>query len=119
MSESLSNASQAAGRILSPLPSPAKGEWFLKGPIPGDWLGRAAQMSGRSLHLGLAIWHLAFLEQTPTVSLTKRIRKRLGVEDKDAARRALAKLESAGLIRVERNSGRAPRVTILDPRETE
>ena len=30
--------------------------WFLKGPIPGNWLHIASGLPGRSLHVGLVIW---------------------------------------------------------------
>jgi hypothetical protein len=35
------------------------GEWFIKGPIPGKWLVRAGEISGRALHVGLVLWYLA------------------------------------------------------------
>ena len=89
------------------------GEWFIKGPLPGLWIGRAARLPGRALHVALALWHLAGLANGRRVKPTWRIWERLGLRP-DAGRRGLAALERAGLVEVKRGAGRCPEVAILD-----
>src|SRR5581483_3598380 len=56
----------------SRLPRPAKGEEYLGGPIPLSWLGRAAVLPGKALHLGIALWFAAVRDRgkNPAVALT-------------------------------------------------
>lgn len=89
------------------------GEWFLKGPIPGEWLHRAAALPGRALHVALAVWYLAGMEKSRQVRLTWAVFARFGVTP-DAGRRGLAALEGAGLVAVDRHPGRCPVVTIQE-----
>jgi hypothetical protein len=89
--------------------------WFLKGPIPGDWLHRAAILPGRALHVALALWYLAGLEKRQNVRITARVLDRFGVS-RYAGRRGLAALEYAGLVNVKRHKGRCPIVTLLGGR---
>ena len=93
------------------LPRHKAGAWFLKGPIPGAWLASAAGLPGRSLQVALAVWHEAQLAQADTARLTHLAAARFGVS-RDAARRALVRLEANGLVAVERRPGCAPRVII-------
>jgi len=93
------------------------GEWFLKGPIPGEWLHRAAKLPGHALHVALALWYLAGLEKCRQVKPTWRVFARFGVSP-DSGRRGLAALEGAGLVAVDRHPGRCPVVTILDAGST-
>ena len=87
------------------------GEWFLKGPIPGPWLERAAALPGKTLHVGLALWYAAGLKNRRTVTLSHKVLARFGV-GRDAGRRALDRMAKAGLVSVDRGPGRCPRVTI-------
>jgi hypothetical protein len=95
-------------------PRHAKGESFLKGPIPLAWLEAAARLPGRSLHAGLALWYAAGLTGSAVVPLSNLSGVRFGL-DRNAKYRALEWLEGAGLVKVERKLGRAPVVTILQP----
>jgi DNA-binding MarR family transcriptional regulator len=89
------------------------GEKFLKGPIPMNWLNRAAGLPGKALHVGIALWHLAGLTRhVSTVSLSATVLRDMGIS-RTTGYRALAALEEAGLVRVERQPGRLSRVTIL------
>jgi len=97
------------------LPHHRAGEWFLKGPIPGVWLTRAAELSGRTLRVGLALWYLAGVKKSRTVKPTWDTWQRFGLSP-DAGRRGLTALESAGLVFVDRHRGRCPKVTILEVR---
>ncbi|MEO1610584.1 MAG: hypothetical protein AAFR90_14910 [Pseudomonadota bacterium] len=94
-------------------PKPKAGERFLKGPIPLNWLSAAAQLPGKSLHLGIAIWFNASLAKSATVPLSNLAGLPFGL-DRNAKYRALGWLENAGLIAVERQVGRSPIVTLLD-----
>lgn len=96
------------------LPRPKAGGHFLKGPIPLDWLERAARLPGRSLHVAILLWYAAGLQKTATITLPNTLARRFGIE-RNAKYRALRCLEQAELVSVENSTGRAPRVTLLDP----
>jgi hypothetical protein len=87
----------------------------LRGPIPLDWLSRAAALPGRSLHVAMAIWFMAGLKKTAVVPVSNITGLQFGL-DRNAKYRALEWLENANLITVERRAGRAPIVTILESR---
>jgi hypothetical protein len=89
------------------------GEWFLKGPIPGEWLTRAAGLSFRALRVGLALWYLAGMTKRRAVKPTWDTWQRFGLSP-DAGGRGLIALEQAGLVAVDRSPGRCPVVTILE-----
>ena len=89
------------------------GERFLKGPIPLDWLCKAAQLPGKSLQVALAIWFLSGLSNSATVRLGNSVLCEMGV-DRHSKKRALTQLTNAQLISVQRSSGQAPVVTILN-----
>ena len=93
-------------------PRPKSGDRFLRGPIPLDWLGRAAALPGRSLHVAIAVWFMAGLKKTSVVPVSNITSLQFGL-DRNAKYRALEWLEHANLIAVERRAGRAPIVTIL------
>ncbi len=93
-----------------------RGKWFLKGPIAGAWLSRAASLPGKALHVGLAAWHVHSLASGRPAKLTARILALFGV-GRWAANRGLDVLSKAGLIDVERASGRSPVVTIREATE--
>jgi hypothetical protein len=75
------------------------------------WLEAAAQLPGKSLHAGIALWYVAGLTGSATVALSNLGGQKFGF-DRSGKYRALAWLEGAGLIRVERKLGRWPLVTI-------
>lgn len=94
------------------LPRHALGEWFIKGPVPWNWLEVAARLPGKALPLSLVLWREAGYRKRCTVKLCLR-RVGLGVSEY-AGRRAIGALESAGLIAVLRKPGHGLEVTILD-----
>ena len=100
--------------VVQWLSRPRKGEHFLKGPVPLPWLETAARLPGRSLHAGVALWYVAGLTRSPTIPLSNIAGGKFGL-DRNAKYRALAWLECAGLVRVDRKLGRAPVVTIVLP----
>jgi hypothetical protein len=90
---------------------------FLRGPVPLDWLSRAAALPGRSLHVAVAVWFMAGLKKTRVVPISNITGLLFGL-DRNAKYRALDWLENANLIAVERQAGRAPIITILDVQNT-
>ena len=86
---------------------------FIRGPIPAWWVMRAAALPGKVLAVGMAIWFKRGLTGTPeNIAVTEKLAVRYGVKRK-ARYRALKMLEGAGLIEVDRQKGRSPRVTLL------
>jgi hypothetical protein len=85
---------------------------FLRGPIPLDWLGRAARLPGKALNVALAICWLHGMTKNAPVKLTKKALSHLHVS-RDAATDGVTRLEAAGLIRVTRSPGRCHVVSAL------
>lgn len=85
---------------------------FSNGAVLVSWLEAAARLPGKSLHVGIALWHAAGLAGTSSVSLSNVAGLRFGL-DRNAKYRALHWLEGAGLVKVRRKIGRAPVVTLL------
>lgn len=88
-----------------------KAALFLRGPIPLDWLGSAAALPGKTLHVGIALWWLHGMAKGKPFKLTQKALQTLNVE-RDAASAALVRLEQAGLIRVVRKPGQRPTVSV-------
>ncbi|CUI27238.1 hypothetical protein [Achromobacter kerstersii] len=86
---------------------------FIKGPIGLDWIGAAARLPGKSLHVALALQYLAGLQRAKTVKLNAKTLDTLGVA-RDAKYEALRRLELAGLISTKAKPGRQAIVTLLD-----
>jgi hypothetical protein len=86
---------------------------YLKGPVPIDWLARAAESRGRALVVGLAVWTAYGMAKG---ALTFPLRSGL-VRAFRLSRwqyyRGLRELEQAGLVAVERHRGKAPTVWLL------
>ncbi len=90
---------------------------FLKGPIPLNDIALAARLPGAALPVFLAVHHQVALTRQPRVRLPRALMAELDVS-KDGKARALRHLESAGLVRVERNRGRQPVVTLIITKST-
>jgi hypothetical protein len=91
-------------------PRHRRGEQFLKGPIPWNWLRRAMALPGKSLHVSILLWKQAGCRRSRTVPF------RAGADgiNRKSGWRALGHLRSAGLIAYCGRSGQVPEVTILD-----
>ena len=85
---------------------------FLRGPIPLDWLDRAAHLPGKALNVALAICWLIGMSKSRPVRLTRKALAHLNVS-RDAATDGIRRLEDAGLILVVRNPGRCHVVSAL------
>jgi hypothetical protein len=77
-----------------------------------DWLERAAQLPGKSLHVALAAWCSAAGTGSPHVVLGRLSLQRFNVS-RDACFDAMDRLVEAKLIEVDRRRGRYPIVTLL------
>jgi len=87
--------------------------YFLKGPIPKNWLDKAAQLKGKAFQVAVEIRYLSGLTKSLTVSLNL---SRLGHLElsRSAASRGLKELEKSGLVSVVREPGRKSVVTIIE-----
>lgn len=94
-------------------PRPGPKEWFLKGPIPWNWLSRASMAGGKTLTVAVGLWFRAGLTKSREVKLTKRVLFDLGLS-RFAVYRGLLALEGAGLVVLDRRRGRKAIVTLLD-----
>jgi len=97
------------------LPRHKRREKFLKGPIPWAWLSPAASLPGKALQVAVALWFQAGIKGEPTVNLSCKVLRDMGVK-RNAGYRGLAELEGAGLVSAVRHQGRLPIVTILEPK---
>ena len=76
------------------------------------WLNVAAESPGKSLAVGIILWHLSGMTNSRKVKLTSKMLADAGVQ-RHAAYRALKALELRGLISVIRSQGHCPIVTII------
>jgi hypothetical protein len=90
---------------------PVSGNRFLKGPIPWSWIAAASALPGQALLVGLCVWRLAGAMKNRTMFFGNSDLKPLGI-DRSKKSRALHALEQAGLIKVARQPGRFPKVTL-------
>jgi len=88
---------------------------FIKGPLPLPWMIAATALPGRyPLAVALVIWFRAGLEKTISkLRLTSKMLDRFSI-NRQAGYRALATLEDAGLVAVDRKPGRCPLVSIRE-----
>ena len=93
-------------------PSTRNNNRFLKGPIPLNWLVKAAPLNGKALEIAVVIWHLKGLKRKNTVKLNGKLLREFKIS-RSTLYRGLAAMEKAGLISIQRQIGRSPMVTIL------
>jgi hypothetical protein len=84
---------------------------FLKGPVPLSVLAAAGALPGQALLVLLAIRYRVDVTARPWVNLPASVMREFGF-DRFTKRRALAALENAGLIRVQRAKGRSTTVQL-------
>src|SRR3954462_6127873 len=81
---------------------------FIKGPLPLGWVAQAARAGHpQALPVLLAFRYKTDTLRQPWVKRPPAVLRLLGV-DKDARSRAIAALERAGLVQVQRRRGRPP-----------
>jgi hypothetical protein len=102
------------GTTKPKLPRHAKGEPYIGGPIPLDWVTLATTLPGRTWVVASVLWFVAIRERRKcaTVNLTLKTLRRFNINRKSLYR-ALKALEGAGLVCVGRQAGRRLSVTIL------
>lgn len=79
-----------------------------------DWLIAAGELSGKTLHLAVALLWTASLRGGPRIQLSRRGMAQFNLS-RDACYDGLRKLESKGLIKVWRLPGRSPMINLLEP----
>ena len=99
-------------RLSKRPPRHRRGEMFLQGPIPWNWLDRAGRLQGRTLHVALLLWRESGLRKN------REVRFRLTAENfgmhSSTARRALRALSEDGLVSVQSPPRSVLRVPLLD-----
>jgi len=94
-------------------------EPFFFGNIPLEILKRVTALPGPCLSVYLAIWHRTKLARADRpVTLPNAVALVQWNVRRDAKIRALNELEAAGLVTIEKATGRAWRITLQDPRPT-
>ena len=96
---------------------------FIRGPLPEKWLKTAESLQGAALVFGLMLWQKSYFLQlwgedaqateSDPMYITDRELKEWG-SSKAARDRALVKMEEAGLVKVTRQTGKSPRIQIID-----
>ena len=99
-------------RLIKFSTSKAPPKRFLKGPIPWDWVEIASKLPGKALALGMLLWREAGMDGIVPVTITTAKAEPLGI-DRSAKSRAIADLERAGLVRVERRPRQNPLVSLI------
>ncbi len=95
---------------LVPIP---KKKLFLRGPVPMDWLSKAAELPGKTLNVALAIWWLQGMTQSESFKLTRKSLILINIK-RNAASISLKHLEGAGLIKIQKKIGQRPVISIID-----
>jgi hypothetical protein len=95
------------------LPKRHRTDLFAK--VPLAWAAAAAKATKTpKAMVWVLLQHMAWQTKCVTFPLSNAVMAKYGVS-REVKRRALAALESSGLILVERRHGRAPVVTLIDP----
>jgi hypothetical protein len=100
-------------RLISPSTNKAPSGRFLKGPVSWSWIETASRLPGKALALGLLLWRERGMNGVGPVTITSTKAAALGI-DRSAKSRAVADLERAGLVLVERRPRRNPQVTLIE-----
>jgi hypothetical protein len=105
---------------LPPPPKPGRrrrlrAEPFICGPLPLEWVARAAQLRKPALPAGLALWFVrGVTNKTGPIRVSAAVRKKVR-QTAGQMLRGLRALEGAGLVRfVKEGRGRCPVVEIVD-----
>ena len=85
---------------------------FIRGPVNVVWLSQARKLGVAALWVGLALWHLRGLRKSDSFIVSNRMMASWEVKP-DAKRRALRRLQKAGLIEIESREKRSPLVTLV------
>ncbi len=108
---------QARGRpkpAVVALPGIVQGEGYFGARMPMRWFVALGQLPGKTVLLGLLLWHWATLKKGNAVIAVRPGEARTAGLLRNAMYGALAELQAAGLIEVTRQRGKAAVVRILD-----
>ena len=106
----------ARSRAELPLPRHARGERFIRGPIPLQWMKLASKCGNRSEAVALLLWYAAGFQRSNPVKLSKKTLAELAIHPK-TAKRVLVRMMEFKLVDAEFRRGCSPLVTIRDPNE--
>ena len=84
--------------------------WFVPN-VPRGFLDRIGRLPGKACLVGLHVWRQHRIHKGGPAPLSSKSLKEFGVS-REAKRHALAALEEAGLIKVERTDHGSPLVTV-------
>jgi hypothetical protein len=87
---------------------------FVNGPIDLSWILNSARLPGKTPLVGLALWYRKGFVEGYTVKVSGALWRDFGVS-RQAANKALDRLEKAGLVQLRRVVGKNPEVMILLP----
>ena len=62
--------STGSATVKIELPKAQRGEKFIRGPIPLDWIQAAIPLGRKSIHVVLALWYSAGFNRSNPVKLT-------------------------------------------------
>jgi hypothetical protein len=97
--------------------TPTRDEKFVRGPLPLLWLQEASRLGGKhTMATALALWHIVGLAKSLEIRANQSSIKNVWGFSRDSARRAMERLEKAGLIRINRKKGSVSGVTIIPRR---
>jgi hypothetical protein len=88
---------------------------FIAGPLPLPQFFLAAQLPGKALAVWLLVHFRTRITRRDEVTLPADLLAKAGIDHPTTKARALLSLEQAGLIRVARSPGRAPRISLIEP----
>jgi len=82
-------------------------------PIDYDWAKQSSWLPGKAFHVATCVWYLAGVTSSKEVRLSMKQLREFGIT-RTAAYRSLIALQKADLIKIERQHGCLPVVTVLD-----
>lgn len=87
-------------------------KYFLKGPIPLSWLTQASKLSGKVLHVSIALWFLYGINKGKEFKVQHKFVKAFGIH-RSTFYKAIKSLETVGLIQKSKTRGQTHRVRII------
>ena len=89
-----------------------KKKHFLKGPIPMPWLVVAANLPGKALHVGIALWFWSGIKKSEKFILPGNVITDLGVS-RQTCNTQLKAMEKAGLLSIKARIGKKSQITLF------
>ena len=97
---------------LCELQSRQETKFFLHPRLQLVWIEKAAELGNQALLVGILLQFRVVLSGNESVTLPKDFLAKFWIS-RGVKQRALKKLEEAGLIRLEQETGRSPLITVL------